>query len=82
MQQLGTCLALPSASGANLQLALQWLQELTLSLSPSDADIAGHVPTVLQQLVAGINARMAQNDPDLRRPLQRLLQAIRGMQIG
>lgn len=80
MQQLGTILKSPKNS--NLQLELEWLQEIALSLNPADTNIAGHVPGVLQQLVAGINARMAQNDPALRRPLQRLLQVVRGMQMG
>jgi hypothetical protein len=82
MQQLGTLIGASQNPNANIQLALEWLQELALTLNPSDATIAKHVPSVLQQLVAGINARMAQNDPALRRPLQRLLQVIRGMQMS
>jgi hypothetical protein len=81
MQQMGTALREPSTDGAHIQLALEWLQEIALSLQPSDPQIKHHAPQVLQQLVAGINARMAQGDPELRRPLQRLVQIVRGMQL-
>lgn len=79
MQQLGTAL---SGTKADIQLELLWLQEVALSLNPSDAHIHPHVPAVLQQLVSGINVRMGRGDPILRRPLQRLLQVVRGMQMG
>lgn len=80
MQQLGTVLA--SSNNSNLQTELEWLQEIALSLNPADESIKRHVPTVLQQLVASINARMNQGDQTLRRSLQRLLQVVRGMQMG
>jgi hypothetical protein len=80
MQQLGTVLS--SSDVVNLQMELEWLQEIALSLNPADASIQKHVPTVLQQLVASINARINQGDQTLRRPLQRLVQVIRGMQMG
>jgi hypothetical protein len=80
MQQLGTILM--SAQRSDLQVELEWLQEIALSLNPADANIQSHVPGVLQQLVAGINMRMAQNNESLRRPLQRLLQVVRGMLMG
>jgi enhancer of mRNA-decapping protein 4 len=78
MQQLGAVLV--SSTGADLQANLEWLQELALSLDPQDESIHRHVPAVLQQLVASIEEKMAQGDPSLRRPLQMLLQVIRGMQ--
>jgi outer membrane murein-binding lipoprotein Lpp len=78
MQQLGT--GLVSASDADLQITLAWLQEIALTLDPTDESIQRHIPSVLQQLVASINAKMQQGDPNLRRPLQMLLQVIRGMQ--
>lgn len=81
MQQLGTLIGVSSQS-KNMQLELEWLQEIALSLNPNDPTIAKHVPNVLQQLVANINGRMGQNDPALRRPLQRLLKVIRGMQMS
>jgi len=80
MQQLGTVLVSPQ--GTNLQLVLDWLQEIAYSLDPTDERIKNHVPAVLQQLVASINTRMASGDEALRRPLQRLLQIVRGMQMG
>jgi hypothetical protein len=80
MQQLGTVLA--SSNVVNLQTELEWLQEIALSLNPADESIQKHVPTVLQQLVKSINARMNQGDQTLRRSLQRLVQVIRGMQMG
>jgi enhancer of mRNA-decapping protein 4 len=80
MQQLGTVLG--TSDVINLQTELEWLQEIALSLNPADASIQKHVPTVLQQLVASINARLNQGDQTLRRSLQRLVQVIRGMQMG
>lgn len=78
MQQLGAVLV--SSSEDDLQTILLWLQEIALTLDPADESILRHVPGVLQQLVASINTKMAQGDPTLRRPLQMLLQVIRGMQ--
>jgi enhancer of mRNA-decapping protein 4 len=80
MQQLGTVLG--TSDVINLQTELEWLQEIALSLNPADASIQKHVPTVLQQLVASINARINQGDQTLRRSLQRLVQVLRGMQMG
>lgn len=78
MQQLGAVLV--SSSDDDLQTILLWLQEIALTLDPADESINRHVPGVLQQLVASIDKKMAQGDPTLRRPLQMLLQVIRGMQ--
>jgi hypothetical protein len=83
MQQLGAALVGSSTlSPEILQMDLQWLQEIALTLNPADPNIQRHVPTVLQQLVASINQKMAEGNPHLRRPLQMLLQVIRGMQMG
>ena len=82
MQQLGTILMSAQRDTAILQLVLEWLQEIALSLHPSNPQIQQHAPGVLQQLVAAINSRMAGSDPVLRRPLQRLLQIVRGMTMG
>lgn len=80
MQQLGTVLV----TSQDPHFELEWLQEITLSLNPTDPNIFRHVPGVLQQVVTNINQRMQQssNDPLLRRPLQRMLQVVRGMQMG
>lgn len=78
MQQLGAVLV--SSTDDDLQTILLWLQEIALTLDPTDEGIQRHVPGVLQQLVSSIDTKMAQGDPTLRRPLQMLLQVIRGMQ--
>ena len=77
VQQLGTVVA--TGRNTTLQVELEWLQDLALSLDAKDQQIQQHVPRVLQQLVTSINARMANGDPNLRRPLQRLLSIIRGI---
>jgi enhancer of mRNA-decapping protein 4 len=78
MQQLGAVLV--SSKDDELQMILVWLQEIGLTLDPTYHLINTHVPGVLQQLVASIDTKMAEGDPKLRRPLQMLLQVIRGMQ--
>mmetsp|Transcript_6212 Transcript_6212/g.9134 ORF Transcript_6212/g.9134 Transcript_6212/m.9134 type:complete len:957 (-) Transcript_6212:56-2926(-) len=78
MQQLGVALASPSDS--DLETVLAWLQEIALCVDPSDQAIQRHVSSVLQQLHANINAKMQQGNPALKRPLQMLLQVVRGMQ--
>jgi hypothetical protein len=78
MQQLGAVLV--SSNESDLQTELLWLQEIALTLDTSDEKIQRHVPSVLQQLVTSIEAKMNQRVPTLRRPLQMLLQVIRGMQ--
>ncbi|KAL7580941.1 hypothetical protein ACA910_005758 [Epithemia clementina (nom. ined.)] len=80
MQQLGT--VVQSGRNTNLQVELEWLQDLALSLDPKDHQIQQHVPRVLQQLVLSINNRMSSGDPNLRRPLQRLLSIIRGIPLS
>eukprot|EP00980_Cylindrotheca_fusiformis_P012667 scaffold3103_cov136-Cylindrotheca_fusiformis.AAC.5 len=82
MQQLGSALMNPKNSEMDLKTELNWLQEIALTLNPSDPSIQRHSPAVLQQLVGNINQKSAQGDPHLRRPLQMLLQVIRGMQMG
>jgi len=80
MQQLGTVVA--TARNSSLQVELEWLQDLAMSLDPKDKTISQHVPRVLQQLVTSINTRVAEGDPNLRRPLQRLLSIVRGIPIA
>ncbi|KAL3919503.1 MAG: hypothetical protein SGARI_007191 [Bacillariaceae sp.] len=50
MQQLGAVLT-KTSDPQDLQTALSWLQEISLSLNTSDPSIQRHVPQVLQQLV-------------------------------
>jgi hypothetical protein len=78
MQQLGAVLV--SSNESDLQTELLWLQEIALTLDTSDEKIQRHVPSVLQQLVTCIETKMNHRVPTLRRPLQMLLQVIRGMQ--
>lgn len=81
MQQLSTVLNWRDAS-LNVPLILEWLQEIALSLDPNDDTIKRHIPTVLQQMVSSVNNRMSLDEPVLRRPLQKLLQILRGMSIS
>lgn len=82
MQQLGAALVSPNNNEMDLQTELMWLQEIALTLNPSDASIQRHVPAVLQQLVGNINQKSTEGEPHLRRPLQMLSQVLRGMQMG
>ena len=91
MQQLGAVLGMPpqhaakpdQTSDPTLEI-LEWLQEIALSINPADPTIQRHVPTVLQQVVHHIQQRIEAPDlpPNLRRPLQRMLQVVRGVQMG
>lgn len=78
MQQLGTVVG---SSKQNLQVELDWLQDIALSLEPSDKRIQMHIPRVLEQLDAQINARLSRGDTALRRPLQKLHTMIRGIRL-
>ena len=81
MQQLSAALA-GTQSPQEMQLEVAWLQELTLVMNPMDPSIAQHVPKVLQQLVANVNARLAaEGIGPFRRPLQMLLNSLMGMQL-
>eukprot|EP00536_Pseudo-nitzschia_multiseries_P010882 jgi/Psemu1/259342/estExt_Genewise1Plus.C_3490007 len=82
MQQLSAALA-GTQSAQYLKIELDWLQEIALTMNPSDPSIAAHVPKVVGQLVSNVNARMASEGiGPFRRPLQMLLQSLRGMQLG
>ena len=85
MQQLGAILT-KTTKPSDLQTELAWLQECALSLNVIDPSIQRHVPGVLQQLVTTVNNRMMmegqQPNSQFRRPLQMLLQVLRGMQMG
>jgi len=77
MQQLGTVVG--SSQKSNLKTELDWLQEIALSLDPKDKRIHAHVPRVLEQLDAHINARMSRGESSLKRRLMTLLSIIRGI---
>jgi hypothetical protein len=78
MQQLGALLN--DSNDEDLHIELTWLQEIALTLDPAVESIKRHVPQVLAQLRSCIEDKMKKGDPALRRPLQMLLQVIRGMQ--
>lgn len=80
MHQLGTSVV-ASQDVNNLQTELEWLQEVSLSINPMDESMQRHLSGVLQQLITGINEKMARTDQQARRPLQRLLQVLRGVQV-
>jgi enhancer of mRNA-decapping protein 4 len=80
MQQLGTILV-STTDAADFKILLAWLQEVAVTIDPTDASIQRHVNTVIQQLMANINSKMATCDPAFRRPLQTLMQVIRGLAV-
>jgi hypothetical protein len=82
MQQLGTSLVVPATAKPDVSIELTWLQEIAMALDPGNSQIRAHVPGVVRQLLTGINARMGRDDPRYREPLRRLLQVVRGMQVG
>lgn len=77
MQQLGADLS--SSESNDLKIRLEWLQNIAVTLDPFNENIRKHVPGVCRQLVDNINTKMNGGDPVLRRPLQMLLQVIRGI---
>jgi len=77
MQQLGS--VLPTADTSDLMEVLSWLQDICVVLDPKNNSIEKHVGEVLRQLVNNINLKAAEGDMTFRRPLQMLLQVIRGI---
>jgi hypothetical protein len=85
MQQLSAALAHTQNTHQELQVEVLWLQEIALCMNPNDVSIQQHVPRILQQLITNVSNRISveeQTDPNsqFRRPLQMLLQILRGMQ--
>jgi hypothetical protein len=84
LQQLGTVLVASQAS--NMQLEMEWLQEIALSLNPTDASIQRHVPGVFQQVVSNLNQKLkfiqGTDQNQLRRQIQRTLQLLRGLPVA
>ncbi|KAL9189486.1 hypothetical protein ACHAXT_009161 [Thalassiosira profunda] len=78
MQQLGAVLV-TSADPEDVKTILTWLQEIAVTIDPSNPNIQRHVGTVVQQVMANINSKMSNCDPAFRRPLQTLMQVIRGL---
>lgn len=78
LQQLGAVLVSATEPG-DIKTVLTWLQEVAVTIDPRDASIERHVTSVVQQLLANINNKMANCDREFRRPLQMLMQVIRGL---
>jgi len=79
MQQLGS--VIPTADTSDLMEVLSWLQDICVVLEPNNKNIENHIADVLRQLVNNIKVKMAEGDMTFRRPLQMLLQVIRGIGI-
>ena len=80
MQQLGTVLD----TSPDVQFIIDWLQEITVALYPPvDPQINPHLPAVVQNLVTNLMKRMSRtnDDPALRRSLQKLQSLLRGMNL-
>ena len=62
---------------------IAWLQEITLTMNPTDPSIVQHVPKVLRQLVSNVNQRLTMegHGGQFRRLLQMLLNSLMGMQL-
>jgi len=58
---------------------MAWLQNIAVTLDPHNEQIRKHVRRVCLQLIENINMKMNDSDPVLRRPLQMLLQVVRGI---
>ena len=80
MQQLGAILV-STTDAADFKILLTWLQEIAVTIDPDDASIQRHVEAVVQQLLSNINSKMANCDHAFRRPLQTLMQVIRGLAL-
>jgi len=80
MQQLGAILV-STTDAADFKILLAWLQEIAVTIDPTNAQYQRHVASVVQQLLANINSKMANCDHAFRRPLQTLMQVIRGLAL-
>lgn len=78
MQQLGAVLVSTTDTG-DIKTILSWLQEIAVTIDPTNSNIQGYIASVVQQLLANINSKMSNCDPSFRRPLQTLMQVIRGL---
>ena len=78
MQQLGAVLV-TTTDREDFKTELSWLQEIAVTIDPTNENIQRHVASVVQQLLSNINNKMSNCDPMFRRPLQTLMQVIRGL---
>jgi len=77
MQQLGTNIA--NASIDDTKLIVAWLQSIAIILDPNHDTIKKHVANICAQVTDNINRKLSICDFSIRRPLQMLLQVIRGI---
>ncbi|KAL7516322.1 hypothetical protein ACHAWX_001350, partial [Stephanocyclus meneghinianus] len=78
MQQLGAVLV-SATDPTDFKIIVTWLQEIAVTIDPTNENIKRHVGSVVQQLLSNINNKMSKCDPSFRRPLQTLMQVIRGL---
>lgn len=79
MQQLGALMA--SKSDKHLQVVIQWLEEVSISIETKDESIRRHLPNVIKNVADSIQKKLSSADPAMKRPLQRLLKIVQGVQI-
>jgi enhancer of mRNA-decapping protein 4 len=77
MQQLGTNITIANIDDTKLILA--WLQSIAIILDPENETIKKHVLNICAQVMENINRKLPNCDSSIRRPLQMLLQVIRGI---
>lgn len=78
LQQLGAVLV-TATDAEDIKTILTWLQEIAVTIDPSNTNIQRHVASVVQQLLVNINSKLANCEPQFRRQLQTLMRVIRGM---
>ena len=78
LQQLGAVLV-TATDAEDIKTILTWLQEIAITIDPSNTNIQRHVASVVQQLLVNINSKLANCEPQFRRQLQTLMRVIRGM---
>jgi len=77
MQQLGSHLLLSNETELNVEVA--WLQHIAVTLDPLDERIKNHLFDVRYQLIENIHKKISETSHIMKRPLQMLLQVIRGI---
>lgn len=74
-----TAVLVSTTDTGDIKMILSWLQEIAVTIDPTNSNIQGYIASVVQQLLANINSKMSNCDPSFRRPLQTLMQVIRGL---
>ena len=80
MQQLGSVLAMTQVE-ADLWMIAEWLQDIAVSIIPTDNSIKNHVSDIMNSVIENIHSKLnnAGGDGKSRRKLQMLVQVIRGV---